>query len=305
MAESENIEITPEEIAEQEQHRDRWIQHALCTDPADRAKAERAMTVIYEKLNKLEKPTFEWYDSPVQISKRIFELNNDGDEKGDKGSNLDYAYRPYMLGQHEANWLAYYTYARHIGVDFGKEKDIIIDAWVELAQSTGWIYAFVGICFMCERPLEFHLHPVTHVLHRDGGPAVSYRDGTKIHYSNNVVVPEWLACKAPDDIDASKITTLSNVEVRAQFIRKVGMARICTALKSETLDEKGDYKLLRLHVKITNGPGNEAEEDQIYLQMTNPSTGQIHAEAVPPDTRTVKAALTFRNGTDAEPVVLT
>lgn len=44
-----------------------WISHALCTEPADRATAEAAITSLYALVNE-PSPTFVWVDSPRQAA---------------------------------------------------------------------------------------------------------------------------------------------------------------------------------------------------------------------------------------------
>lgn len=42
-----------------------------------------------------------------------------------------------------------------------------------------------------------------------------------------------------------------------------------------------------------------------YLEMVNPSVGTIHLEGINPKCKTIDEALTWRNGTDKRPLVLT
>lgn len=45
--------------------RQEWLGHALSTEPADRAAAERALTGIHERVGR-PRPRIEWVDSPVK-----------------------------------------------------------------------------------------------------------------------------------------------------------------------------------------------------------------------------------------------
>jgi len=42
-----------------------------------------------------------------------------------------------------------------------------------------------------------------------------------------------------------------------------------------------------------------------FLEMTNPSTGDLHREWIPPEIGTVREALAWRNGVDELPVMIT
>ncbi|MFG1677007.1 DUF6745 domain-containing protein [Micromonospora sp. NPDC049282] len=45
--------------------RQEWLDHALCTQPADRETAERCLTAVYARASR-PRPRFEWVDSPDQ-----------------------------------------------------------------------------------------------------------------------------------------------------------------------------------------------------------------------------------------------
>jgi hypothetical protein len=52
------------------QIRQEWLDHGLCTQPADRVTAERSLTGIYARISR-PKPRFEWVDSPYKALPRI------------------------------------------------------------------------------------------------------------------------------------------------------------------------------------------------------------------------------------------
>ena len=85
--------------------------------------------------------------------------------------------------------------------------------------------------------------------------------------------------------------------MRREFVRKVGIDRICYKLQAKCLDKQGAYELLVLDL----GEGLRRP----YLKMVNPSLGTWHVEGVHPSCKTVSDALTWRNGTDVPPSQLT
>jgi hypothetical protein len=91
------------------------------------------------------------------------------------------------------------------------------------------------------------------------------------------------------EIDCNEFPKIQNVEVRREFIRKVGAERLLHKLGSKLLDKRGDYELHLLDLGGTTGKWP-------YLKMLNPSIGTWHVEAVGKECNTVTKALNFRNG---------
>jgi len=136
-------------------------------------------------------------------------------------------------------------------------------------------------------------------LHRDGGPALAYRDGFAAWALHGVLVPRSLAETPDGQLDPRTLVTIRNAEVRREFVRKVGIERICYAFQAKAVDRRGTYELLILDL----GDGRRRP----YLKMLNPSIGTWHVEGVSPHCRTVAQALAWRDGEDVyvEPDVLT
>lgn len=79
--------------------------------------------------------------------------------------------------------------------------------------------------------------------------------------------------------------------------RKIGIDAVVAKLNAQSIDQEGDYELLLLDL------GDDRRRP--YLKMPNPSIGTWHVEGVHPDCQTVTQALTWRNGTEVRPGVLT
>ncbi len=89
-----------------------------------------------------------------------------------------------IYGAHEAHWLSYYDYyLKVLKLDCVKPLVPLIN----LAKHCGWWAPYENVCFIQHRPTEIHLHDT--VLHKDGGPAISYRDGFSVWALNGVRVP--------------------------------------------------------------------------------------------------------------------
>jgi hypothetical protein len=134
-------------------------------------------------------------------------------------------------------------------------------------------------------------------LHGDGVPAVLWESGEQLHFLNGVLVPEGVALTPAGELDCRLVVETRNVEVRREVVRKIGIERVVTELGAVCVDRQGDYELLLLDL----GDGRRRP----FLKMRNPSVGVFHVEGVHPNCRTVREALTWRNGTDAPPSILT
>lgn len=122
--------------------------------------------------------------------------------------------------------------------------------------------------------------------------------GDRAAFIRRLPVPAYLVELPPEKINPRELVCIKNVEVRREFVRKVGIDRIVAALNAEVVDREGDYELLLLDV------GDRRRRP--YLRMRNPSVpGVWHIEGVHPNVRTVKEAITWRNGRDGVPRRLT
>ncbi len=174
-------------------------------------------------------------------------------------------------------------------------SDGLLGACVAAAHSCLWWCPFESAVLLCDRPLEVHLNEGR--LHRDGGPAVVWRDGLHTWALNGVLVPQVVAETPGDCLDARLVPEEINAEVRREIVRKIGIERLCRDLGAQCLDRSGDYELLL--VPLFYGWLTP------YLKMLNPSTGTYHLEGVPPECATVEEALAWRNGTAESPRSLT
>jgi hypothetical protein len=77
------------------------------------------------------------------------------------------------------------------------------------------------------------------------------------------------------------VRTETNVEIRREIVRKIGIEKICKDLHAKKIDNKDNYELLLL-------------DNRPYLKMLNPSIGVYHIEGVPLECKTVEDALNSR-----------
>lgn len=117
--------------------------------------------------------------------------------------------------------------------------------------------------------------------------ALAYPDGWGIYALNGVrMKPEHVLTPA-EKLVPSEILAETNVEIRRELIRKVGIERMMNVMPHKSLDVRGNYSLLS--VKLS-----DEIEDARFLKMLNPSVGCWHMEGVAPECATVQQALNWR-----------
>lgn len=272
---------------------DYCISRGLACDDINKEQIEKAISEMY-RIADIKRPLFAYVRSPMDGIKFIASQNR----------HIIKWYDCYW-GQHEYNWIAFYRYftkAKLLTYDDNDEKSLSL--WETLAETCGWWWPFEKVVVVSEKPSEIHLDE-TGNLHRDGGPAIAYRDGWSLWFLHGVSVPRELAETPFEKLRESDLARYTNAEQRAQFIRKFGVIRLESRGELiNTLQDEGyeNYNLIDmrnvLHID-TKAP---------YLFMTNHSTGERHAEGVVPDCKTVQQAINWRAGkitVDWMPVSLT
>lgn len=275
---AETIEkLTPAQEKELEVWRERWLGIGLCTDRANRKRAEEAISEMY-KIIGFKPPEFVWCESPKKCLEKLSELGGSPER--------EYLGKEWW-GQHEAYWIATYLFCRDVlSVKYEEEKNKYIDLWSEVCQSCCWWWPYEHYCIISERPTACHLNKDGR-LHCETGPALAFNDEQCQLYSlNGVIVPKWLVETPAEKIDPKEVTKEKNAEVRREIVRKVGVDRVCHKLGAKVLDTQGEYELLELKVD-----GNKWK----YLKMHNPSVPEVwHVEGVGNECNTVADALHWR-----------
>lgn len=295
--------LTTEQIAQFEPFVDKYVAQGLKTGTIDRDKARAYAKKLYAFVERPD-PKVVFVNGPSEAWLAAVWLNNLQQQEGHVPQDdivIDFeAARemargvpvvwPYLDGQF-ASWLAWIKYMEYIGVKITVDYSLI-----EEQSEFHIVYPLNSYCIFSER-FEC-VNRKNKVLHCDGGPSVSYLDGSKIWSLNGVSVPQWLAETPWDKIDCALFPTITNAEVRREFIRKVGVERLCTQLGSKVVDKQGDYEL---HIINLGGATGEWP----YLKMLNPSVGCWHMECVGRECTTVEQAIQFRNQSRLAPTQLT
>lgn len=231
-------------------------------------------------------------------------------------------------GQFEAYWLSFYCACVEAGVGLSELAQQKIACLSRIARSCAWWYPFVDAVIITDRPREIHwqVRDATANLHHDGGAAVSWRDGWSVYALEGIHVPARYALLSGEDMNPREVITISNADLRAVLVRKIGPERLLDELDSEIIDTATytvDIPIWEPTTLVWEGQtvetwkmtGRSRPHELVYklilldlgdrqrypyLHMVNPSTGEIHLEGMHPQDRTVADALIRRNRGVAE-----
>jgi hypothetical protein len=197
----------------------------------------------------------------------------------DRGGGRDALWRPLP------RWISFFEHV----VGLRRLAHRLVWRHHETAEQRGrLLIARHGFAVATDRPERVALDWFAR-LHSEAGPSLRWRDGWELHHSSGVRVPGWLGGPRGADLDPRWYPALRGAEVQREFVRKVGMERMCAALGVTTLDRRGGYELLAVNLGRPTGAWP-------YLRMVNPSTGDMHLEPVARECASVEQALNFRNG---------
>jgi len=300
---SRTIHLNDEQRVLLEKHKEEWFKINTDTHRANREKAESLIKDIYVYNDAEQEPIFFWCESPWECILKIdylSSLDNPSlyDEKFFKENYnerdaVDVYIKNYLGGQSDVQWPALYTFCKMIDPEFKDEDEEIIDKWVELCKEVNWWFPYKDCCVISDKLQQIHYDRERDMLHNENGPAIGFSDGFGIYYLNGVRVPDWIVETPAEKLSATDFAKIDNVEVRREFVRKVGIDRLMKDLEKELLDISGDYKLYRINLGKIEGDSEPIYGT--YLQMTNPSTKDIHLECVHENCKNVDEAIRWRN----------
>lgn len=206
---------------------------------------------------------------------------------------------PYLAGSFDAAMFSFYDYfQQEVGIDY-KEATDKYRIWQNTSK-LGLIFPMENVVIVSQKPRTIKLNEQGQA-HCDGGPAIEYSGygDVKIYMLNGVRVPEWLATTHSAKIDISKYNNISNADVKAEFVRKVGIERMLSTGKlldtytkyNDKWWNKSEYELWDMH-NLFQGVAYAP-----HLKMRNQSVpGVWHVEAVSPECRTLADAIKERLG---------
>jgi hypothetical protein len=254
---------------------EKWFQVSICTEPADRPRAEAAIKEIYAMRN-LGVPEILWAASPIAAMDMA------------EGMRVTNAFR----GQNDAYWCGLYLFCeQELGKKYDAERSRALHLWAELAQSCHWWWGFERGVVVCDRPRIVSLDDKRRA-HSDIGPAIAFRDKMEIHCWHGIVVPK-LVIETPEKITPKMIRDQSNQEIRRIMIQRFGGERFIRDFGCKET-HRDDFGVL-YH-------GQDRGRDIAYVKVVNGTKGpdgsyKNYFLSVHPQHRTALAAVasTYRD----------
>jgi hypothetical protein len=195
---------------------------------------------------------------------------------------------------------AFYDFMQNVlNIEFEPDLKRKYEIW-EATHKLWAIYPLENVTIICDHPTEVHINDAKQ-LHRDGGPAVRFEgEGEfEIYCLNNVTVPKYIAVTPAQDLSLEDYNKETNADVKAEFLRKVGIERflelgkLMDTYKNYDQEEhswwwKSEYELYDMKALYPN------LQSAPYIKMLNQTTGIWHLEGVSPSCKKLSAALKER-----------
>lgn len=290
--------LTPEQEAMIPKIRDEWMAKGLSTTPINRKQAEKDFTEFQSKILGRDPAPVVFVDGPIHAWRLVLMaaglgklkdkqidkfIENIPDFKPSKEDAEITPIWPYWDGQFWASYFAFYDVMEYLGVKLEENYAVLRRCAV------GVCWPLDNLCIVADAPKAIHM--VNNQLHKDEAPAIEYGDGLKVFALNGVTMKEEHVMVRAEELDPKIVLNESNVEVRRELLRKIGMERFLQAAKHKVIDKAEwcgmEYELISIDLS------NEARDTR-WLKMSNPSIKAFHVEAVPPNIGTVQAAHDYR-----------
>lgn len=314
MSEVKKIEsLTDEQRAQFPVYVKKWTDIGLNTDRLNPVETKRIIDGFRRIIEMKDAPTI-IVKNPIEawvcccLTEQGVSVDNVLDEmnlvfKGNpKKYEIPRATLPYQTGSFYAHAFSFYDYLiTELKVPVEKQILEKYKIWEETSK-LGCIYPLENVTFVSEKPVKISFNDQNQV-HCDGGPAIEY-DGLgdlRIYMLNGVVVPDWLATTNEGQLTMEQYNSITNADVRAEFVRKAGIEFFIS--KGTLLDtyknydgeeyewwHKSEYQLYDMKSVFPSLPKAP------FLKMLNQTTGIWHMEGVSPECKTIKDALKERFG---------
>jgi len=210
-------------------------------------------------------------------------------------------------------WVAFYWGGMNIlGVTEGVEKDLI-DETNEYEKIIHELFAILpaeNTCFVIEYPKNVSIKNNdldAFILHREGGLALEFQDGTGFAWLNGIEVPDWVACLPPSKLSVKKIMAEQNTDVRREGLKRIGISRLLKETNAKILDaRKATKKCPWNSYRLFEADFRDGRLRR-FLEMKNPSTGDVHIEQVDISCSTIDEAKAMqdREAKYVEPEIIT
>lgn len=139
-------------------------------------------------------------------------------------------------GQHDANWLSFFSFFR---IECNAPEVQNIEGLEIVCQNCGWWWPFRGLAIMTDRPLHIDRDEENR-LHSENRMAIRYPDGFGFYMWHGTRIAPRIIEQA-DEITSQEIVEETNMEIRRIMIEKCGIERLLDAARLMEEVETGWY----------------------------------------------------------------
>jgi hypothetical protein len=304
------MKITKEMVIEEsKKFKDEWLEKGTrcgISSKEEKVKCEKAISSFYEYSKKDVPKYFIWVRSPKEAMKLItnFEkLSNDTDDVSIVTKRLKKEYDKLsqnfvdtsFWGQQDGYWIAFYKCGEKLGCKYPEKELMQLNGFVDIANAAFWWWPYEEVCIISERPIELHLNEKLQ-KHADLKAAISFADGYKLFYLNDIEMPENIVLTPSEKIDPKLALDEKNTDVQREIIRKIGYDKMLKACNAKIIelwtDPKTGLEYTMRHMKF----GAIDRRCLCYEHASMP--GIFYAKNVIPEAKNILQARAFQIGID-------
>jgi len=224
-------DLTQEQIEKIPHYHEKWIKIGLDCGECDFEKAKEFARIVYEQAGEKCPDQFYLTDSPTACAKLAVKLRGIEENSEEYSSAFFTELNNQVFGSHESGWLTYYEF---IWKEMGVVECEKLQGLMEIAKHVGWWAPYDTCVIFQHKHSEIHLDDQMR-LHNETGPAVVYRDGTKVWAIGGIGLTEQIVM-APETLTIEQINRENNNEIRSVMINRFGWARYIKESNSTLLD---------------------------------------------------------------------
>jgi len=315
-------ELTEKQKSRMPEWRDRCIAIGLSTERIDKERFERAVRICYEKANlnpnvpivHVSSPIVGAFAAPVaafvihairkskgsavnsavnsavglEVGSAVYSAVRSAVDSAVKSKEKIF-WHEWLGGSLWAGWYSIESFFREVcNLELKKNIEESAMAYAETVQSAGYWWPNRDFIMVCDRPKVIKRNN-RGALHSENSMAIEWIDGWGLWMLNGIRMRKEDVMTTAEKLDPKEVMRRENVDERRELIRKIGIERMLSVLKSKVLDTKGDYSLLSVEL-------SETVKQAHFLKMKNPSIGIWHLEGVARECETVQEAISWRAG---------
>ena len=192
-------------------------------------------------------------DGPIAALRKFKEVHTKVHGEEPSQEEIKRQLYAFNYGYADAPYIALFEYL----IERGEEAEQDVSEYIRMLPHVGWTLVYDEIAIVIEKPVELHL--LDRLPHNTEGPAIQYKDGTKLYaFRGQVIPPHFIEEK--DKITTEMILKEGNQEFRRILLALIGPEKFIKDGGAKLLDESHWGKLWKIVLPV------DGDEDvEIYM----------------------------------------